>query len=276
VVARGMSRFPEDSRLYSLYTQYILAEADTVLPRGLALFPQNGELLALHAQRLRAGGNLLAAVDAMRQAIAVDSTIPDAALMLAQAELELGRPDSALASMQRALKLGTDSARIAQFAFARGNALYRAAQTGRKATDYDIALRFLALSDSVRQTAQTRLLVGMAALGVAQAAFTEAVEDPDEARRCTMVLNATNLLPLARTALEGGRDVANEAVEQGLGYVAQLEPYSATAIKAFCPEGTPVPAVGAAAVTVPAVVAPAPGVPATPPDTTNSKPAPAR
>lgn len=264
IAARGMSRFPEDSRLYSLYTQYILAEADTVLPRGLALFPQNGELLALHAQRLRAGGNLAAAVAAMRQAMSVDSTIPDAALMLAQAELDLGRPDSAIASMRRALRAGTDSTRIAQFAFARGNALYRAAQAARRAADYGMALQFLSLADSVRQTSQTRLLVGMAALGVAQASFAEAFADTDTARRCTTVLSATALLPLARTALEGGRDVANEAVDQGLGYVDQLVPYSETAVKAFCPEGTPIPLV-APAVTLPTA-------PVTPPVTTSPPP----
>src|SRR5207247_130956 len=39
-LARGLTLFPRDARLYSLYAQYIRAEADTVLPRGLALFPE--------------------------------------------------------------------------------------------------------------------------------------------------------------------------------------------------------------------------------------------
>ena len=236
LVARGVARFPEDSRLYALYTQYVLAEADTVLPRGLALFPRHGELLALHAQRLRAGGNLAGAADAMRLAIGADSSIPDAGLMLAQTEFELGRPDSALTSLRSALAKGTsgDSARIAQFAFARGNVLYRAAQATNSTADLALSLRFLAFADSVRATPQTRLLVGMAALGFAQAAFTEAVALKDDAQRCALAQQGSALLPLARTSLEDGRDVSAEAVEQGLTYLGQLEPYSVDAVKGMC------------------------------------------
>lgn len=236
MVARGVERFPRDGRLYALYAQYVIAESDTVLPRGLAQFPQQGELLAFHAQRLRAGGNLAGAVDAMRQAIAVDATIPDAALMLAQAEMELGRPDSALVALRNALVTGGDSARVAQFAFARGNALYRAAQATRTSTDLTLSMGFLAFADSVRPTPQTRLLVGMAALGIAQAAFTEAVALKDDARRCALAQQGSAMIPLARASLEGGRDVAAEAVEQGLAYLEQLEPYSVEAVKGLCPQ----------------------------------------
>lgn len=234
MVARGVARFPDDARLYALYTQYIMAEADTALPRGLAQFPKNGELLALHAQRLRAGGRLADAIDAMRHAIAVDSTIPDAALMLAQAEVELGRADSALVSLRAALATGGDSVRIAQFLFARGSGFYRAAQGTKTAADHALSVRFLALADSVRSTPQTRLVLGMAALGVAQAAFTEAVAESDTARRCVLARQGADVLPIVRTALEGARDASAEAVEQGLAYLGQLEPYSGEALRGMC------------------------------------------
>lgn len=232
--ASGVSRFPSDARLYSLYTQYVLAESDTVLSRGIAQFPRDGELLALHAQRLRLKGDLLAAVTTMREAITVDPSIPDGALMLAQSEIELGRPDSALASLRQALAAGTDSARLAQFVFARGSALYRAAQGTRRSADHALALRFIALADSVRPSSQSRLLLGMAALGVAQTSFSEAMTDADASRRCSLVQYATTMLPLARTALEAGREVAAEAAEQGIAYLDQLEPYSAAAVKGHC------------------------------------------
>lgn len=233
-VARGLSRFPGDARLYSLYAQYVMAEADTALPRGLGQFPQNGELLALHAQRLRARGNLAGSVDAMRLALAADSTIPDAALMLAQAELELGRPDSALVSLRRALASGTDSARLAQFAFARGSVLYRAAQGTKSSADHALALRFIALADSVRPTSQSRMLIGLVSLGVAQAAFTEAVALTDKVRQCELARMATAMLPLSRASLESGRELSAEVVDKGMAYLDQLEPYSVTAIKGFC------------------------------------------
>ena len=39
-LARGVATFPKDARLYSLYSQYIKTEADTVIPRGLACSPR--------------------------------------------------------------------------------------------------------------------------------------------------------------------------------------------------------------------------------------------
>lgn len=235
IAARGVSRFPNDARIQALYAQYVLAEADTVLARGLAQFPQHGELHALQSQRLRGHGDLAGAAAAMRRAIAADSTIPDAALLLAQAELDLGRPDSALAALRAALVTGGDSARIAQFAVARGNAFYRAAQATRSASDHALSLRFIALADSLRQTPQTRLLLGMAALGAAQAAFTEAASNPDRARSCELAQYGTGMLPIARASLPAGRAASAEAVEQGLDYLRQLEPYSEEIVRGKCP-----------------------------------------
>ena len=71
-------------------------------------------------------------------------------------------------------------------------------------------------------------------LGVAQAAFTEAVADKDGARRCTLAQQGSAMIPLARASLEGGREIAAEAVDQGLAYLGQLEPYSAEAVKGLC------------------------------------------
>lgn len=236
ITARGVDRFPDDMRLYALYTQYVKQEADTVLPRGLALFPKSGELLALHARELRARGQVAEAAVAIRDAVSADSTLPDGPLMVAQAEFDVGRPDSALAALRRALATGTDSARVAQFALARGNALYRAAQGTKRSGDFALGLQFIALADSVRSTPQARLLLGMTALGSAQAAFTEAVaeKDRDRAKACELARIGAGMLPVARTSLESGRAVAEEAATQGLAYVDQLEPYSQTALKGLC------------------------------------------
>src|SRR6185436_1379898 len=90
-------------------------------------------------------------------------------LMVAQLEFELNRPDSALAALHRAVATGRDSALVAQFALSKGNALYRTANGTKTSTDFAIALRLLAFSDSVRPTEQARFLLGASALGVAQA-----------------------------------------------------------------------------------------------------------
>lgn len=257
-VAHGVSLFPKEPKLYALYTQFVREEADSALPRGLALFPKDPGLLALQARELRARGRAAESADAMKAALAADSTLPGGHLMLAQAELELGRPDSALVSLRHALGAGEDSTRVAQFAFARGNALYRAAGGTKSSADFALALRFLTFADSVRPSAQSRFLVGAAALGLAQAALTEATSPAlatDRPRSCALARLGADMLPIARAGIEAGADVMPDAVKQSLDYLGQLEPYAGKELGAYC-QGLDA--------TVGATTTPATGAPAAP------------
>jgi tetratricopeptide (TPR) repeat protein len=225
IAARGVNAFPKDSRLYSLYSQYIRAEADTVVPRGLALFPKSADLLALSAKDLRAKGKLAESLDATKKAVALDSSMANGQLSVAQLEIELGRPDSALVALHRALASGDDSALVAQFALAKGNALYRAASGTKTSNDFGLALRFLTFADTVRSSMQSKFLVGAAALGVAQAAVTEATKITDKTESCRLTKLSAGLLPVAREGLQAGLGDLAEAAKQSLDFLQQLEPY---------------------------------------------------
>jgi hypothetical protein len=234
LAARGVSAFPGEARLYALYTQFVKTESDTAIGRGLALFPQNAELLALNAKELRARGKLAESLEASRLAIAADSTLPQGELMVAQTEMDLGRPDSALASLRRALARGEDSAAVAQFALGKGNTLYRAANGTKSSADFMLASRFLAFADSLRSVPSSRFLLGAAALGVVQTTLTEAPKLGDKARGCEFARSASEMLPVARAGLEAGREIAAEAAQQSLEYLTQLEPYAKQQMAAFC------------------------------------------
>lgn len=248
-VSRGVSRFPHESKLYALYAQFVREEADSVIPRGLALFPNNAALMALNAKELRARGKAAESADAMRLALAADSTLPGGQLMLAQSLIDVGRPDSALAAARRALATGEDSTRVAQFAFARGNTLYRAAGGTKSSSDFALAYRFLAFADTLRPSAQTRFLTGAAALGLAQTALTEATAPAlaaDRTQSCSLARLGSGMIPVARAGIEAGTEVMPDAVKQSLDYLTQLEPYAGKEIAAYCPPA-PVGATGASA-----------------------------
>jgi tetratricopeptide (TPR) repeat protein len=234
-LSRAVPLFPGDARLYALYTQYVRAEADTAIPRGLALFPKNGQLLAMQARDLRTRGKLQESLDAARQAVTLDSTLSQGQLMVAQVEMELGHPDSALASLHRALDQGEDTAVVAQFALAKGNSLYRAAGGTHTSGDFSLALHFLALADSLRTSPQSRLLLGAAALGVAQAALTEAPKLTDKVESCRLARLGAEMLPLARSALASGQEAFPEAAKQSLENAGVLDPYATQQVGAFCP-----------------------------------------
>ena len=236
MAARGVVAFPGDVKLYTLYSQFVKSEADSVVPRGVALFPRSAELLAMSARDLRAKGQLAEALAASRQALAVDSTLDRGELMIAQGEIELGRPDSALAALRRAISRGEDTALVAQFALARGNALLKAANGTKSRDDFHLAMRFLALADTLRRTPQSAFLVGVAAYSITQSALTDAPKMTEKTQSCELSHLGAETLPVARAGLEAGQEVSPEAAKQFLDYLGQLEPYAQRQIDAFCPK----------------------------------------
>jgi tetratricopeptide (TPR) repeat protein len=235
VAARGLQTFPKDQRLFSLYVQLVRGEAVDGLARGLEAFPQNAEFKVMQAQDFKTRGKAEESVDAMREALALDSTIEHGHLQLARAQAELGQNDSAYATLRRALDVGEDSALIAQFALSRGNQLYRAANSTKMRPDFLLAMRFLSLADSVRQSPQAKLLVGAAALSVAQSAATEAPKTKD----CELSRLGFDMIAVAQPNLAAGVEIAAEAVKQYQDYLLQLQPVSAKQVEVFCKATAP-------------------------------------
>lgn len=234
LVSRGVAAFPSDGRLYALYTQFVKEEADTVIPRGLALHPNNAALLALNAKELRTKGMLAEALDASKKAVELDSTIAQGRLLVAQAEMELGRPDSALVTLWRAVAAGEDRNAVAQFALSKGNVLFRAANGTERRADFQLAMGFLAMADSLKTTPQTKFLLGAVALKVAQTALTDAPKITVREESCAAARMGLDTIPLARSSLEAGVDVAPDAVKQFLGYLDEITPFATKQIESFC------------------------------------------
>jgi tetratricopeptide (TPR) repeat protein len=233
-LAHGVAAFPKDARLYSAYTQAIKSEADTVVPRGLALFPKNSDLLTISAKELRTKGKVQESLDATKMAVSLDSTMKQGQLMVAQLEIELGRPDSALAALHRALASGEDTVLVAQFALAKGNTMYRAANGTKTSADFALALRVLAFADSVQSSQQSRFLMGASALGAAQAMVTDASKVKDKVESCRLMRAGADLIPVARSGITAGEEMFAEAAKQALDFLDQLDPYAQQQLKLTC------------------------------------------
>jgi tetratricopeptide (TPR) repeat protein len=234
ILARGVGAFPKDQRLYSLYAQHVRAEADTVIPRGLGLFPKSADLAVMNAKDLKARGKVAESLDATKHAVELDSTMSQGRLMIAQLEIELGRPDSALVSLKRAVAGGEDSALVAQFALSKGNSLYRAANATKASNDFLLAYRYLTFADTVKSTLSSKFLIGATALGVAQAALTEASKVPDKTEACRLAHLGADMVPIARTGLSAGTEAFGDAAKQSLDYLTELEQYITPSTTAAC------------------------------------------
>ncbi|MDB4875799.1 MAG: hypothetical protein JWM41_2245 [Gemmatimonadetes bacterium] len=230
VAAAGVAKFPKDAPLYITYLQLLRLESDVALPRGLAQFPENPELHVLAAQSMKSSGNAAGALAETKRALAANPRLPHGYLQLAQLELDVGQIDSAYASMEQASKFGESSTTVAQFALARGNALYKAATGTQKRDDYLRAMKFLGLATRVGPTAESKFLLGASALSVSQSASTEA----PATKSCELSKLADSSLTEAEINLVSGGSVAPDAAKQYLDYAAKLRPYVADQVKSYC------------------------------------------
>lgn len=228
--AVGVAKFPTDIPLYIAYLQLLHAENEAALTRGLTAFPENPELHALAAQRLKTVGNSAGALAETRRALAVNPRLPHGYLQVAQFEFDLGEIDSAYAALEQASTLGESPTTVAQFALARGNALYKAASATQKREDFQRAIRFLSLAARLGPTAEATFLLGASAMSVSLSASTEA----HATKSCELSKLADSSLADAEVNLVGGGTVAPDAAKQYLDYVAKLRPYVTDQVKRFC------------------------------------------
>ncbi|MES2177260.1 MAG: hypothetical protein V4550_05290 [Gemmatimonadota bacterium] len=230
IAAEGVSLHPEDAELYLLYSQLVLGENDVALSRGLERFPTNGKLLALDAQNKRKRGDMHGALESTRRAVASDSTLARSYLQLAQAYIDVELNDSALVILQGGTHSAADSALVAQFTLARGNVMYTAANASKKRSDFEMALRFLELSQRMAPSKNAGFLVGSAAFGIAQLAAQEL----PTAKSCAMATIAQDNLVIAEIQLATNGAAAPEAAKQFLDYAATLRPYVSQQFKTLC------------------------------------------
>jgi len=230
VAARALQAFPKNQRIFSTYVQLVRGEAVDGLTRGLAAFPTNADFKVMQSQDLKIRGKAEESVDAMREALALDSTIQHGHIQLARAQTELGQNDSAYATLKRALNAGEDSTLVAQFLLARGNQLLRAASQTKMRQDYLLAMKFASLADSVRDTPSAKFLMGITATNVALSAATEAPKTKD----CELSRLGFDMIAIAQPNLAAGADIAAEAVKQYQDYLIQLQPVSAKQVEVFC------------------------------------------
>ena len=130
-------------------------------------------------------------------------------MQLAQLELDAGQIDSAYVAIELAPKNGEDPATAAQFALARGNALYRSATASQKREDYQRAMRFLALATKLGPTPESKFLLGASALSISQSAATEA----PATKSCDLSRLADSTLTEAEINLVSGGSAAPDAAK---------------------------------------------------------------
>ncbi len=205
-------------------------QAAEAAARGAAKFPGDANLLLFDASTKLRAGQFQAAADAARRAITVNPKLENAYLVLAQALSNLNQPDVFAQTLQEASRNGVNKSILAALALSQGNTLFKAAQASKDRADFQRAIRFLAMSDTLEASPDARFLIGASAFYIGQSA----TNDASERKSCELARTARDSFTMAQANLPaGGQKFPNEAT-QLLNAIPQFSPAVNDYIKRFC------------------------------------------
>jgi tetratricopeptide (TPR) repeat protein len=198
--------------------------------RGIAKYPNDANLLLFNAQALYQAGQLPQAVDAAKKAVAANPKNPPAYLLLAAVEDSLNQYDELATTLQNARSNGVDPALLGPLALKQGNDAYRGGTISKDRADFQRAIKFLQLSDTLQSSVDAKFLLGASAFSLGQSA----VYDANEKKSCDLAKMAQAAFNLASINLPaGGQKYPTEAA-QLLTAIPQFAPTAEAEVKRFC------------------------------------------
>lgn len=205
-------------------------KASEAAARGLAKFPNDPNLALFSAQGLVQAGQLQPALEAAKKAIAANPKNPQAYFLLASVQDTLDQYDDLAATLQKARENGVDPAMLAPLALKQGNDAYKRGVGSKDRADFQRAIRFLQLSDTLQTSVDAKFLLGASAFSLGQSA----VNDANDKKSCDLARMAQSAFNIASINLPaGGQKYPNEAA-QLLNAIPQFTPAVESEVKRFC------------------------------------------
>ena len=217
-------------------------KAAEITARATAKYPQNVSMWLLYAQMLEQAGQTQQAMVATRRALDLDPKQTNAWLRLISAYATMNQPDSVLVAARTASSRvdSAGKALVSQFVLSQGNRLFQEAQKTKVRADYEKALPYLYLADTLsgggQPRWQARLLVGASSLIMGQTLIQEAAKEKDKAAGCQMAQQAQADLLNAQVMLPDGGKFNPQLAGQLLQSHMQVADYADKVNKAFCPK----------------------------------------
>jgi tetratricopeptide (TPR) repeat protein len=195
-----------------------------------AKYPRNAQLLLLKAQNERKAGQLPAAQESLKRALAIDPKAMGAQLLLAQISNDLGQPDQTVAAVKADVASdATNKDRDAQFLLGLGSNAYKAGVASKKGDDFKRAITLLQASDEINPSANAKFFLAVSAYQV----FASMAQDGRN-WKCADARAAEGYLTLVSTNMPGGGSVSPDAAKQILGAVPQSQTYVDAQSKRLC------------------------------------------
>ncbi|MFN2636204.1 MAG: hypothetical protein ABR585_04200 [Gemmatimonadaceae bacterium] len=219
------------TRLVAAYTALNQPQkASEAAARGAAKFPNDPNLSVVNANALYKAGQLPAALDAGKRALAANPKNANAYFLVATIQGAMNQNDDLANTLQAARNNGVDPTSLSQIALKAGSDAYKAGQGSKDIADFQRAIKFLQLSDQLQSSADAKFLLGASAFSVGQTATISA----NEKKSCDLARTARDAFTLAQANLPaGGQKYPNEAA-QLLTAIPQFTPAVDNEVKRFC------------------------------------------
>ena len=218
-------------RLAAAYTKINQPQkASEAAAKGMAKFPNDPTLSVLTANSLFKAGQLPAALEAAKKAVAANPKNAQAYFLLATIQGAMNQYDDVFNTVNAAKANGADPAGLSQIALQQGSNAFKAGQGSKDRADFQRAIKFLQLSDQLQSSADAKFLLGASAFSLGQSA----VNDANEKRSCDLARMARDAFNLASINLPaGGQKYPTEAA-QLLTAIPQFTPAVDNEVKRFC------------------------------------------
>ncbi|HMG12143.1 MAG TPA: tetratricopeptide repeat protein [Gemmatimonadaceae bacterium] len=205
-------------------------KAADIAARGISKFPNDPNLQLFNAQSRYQAGQLPQAVDAAKKVIAANPKNPQGYILLATIQDSLNLYDDLAATLQNAKTNGVDPALLAPLALKQGNDAYKVGVVSKDRADFQRAIKFLQLSDTLQSSVDAKFLLGASAFSLGQSA----VNDANEKKSCELARMARDAFNLASMNLPaGGQKFPTEAA-QLLKAIPQFTPAVDDEVKRYC------------------------------------------
>jgi tetratricopeptide (TPR) repeat protein len=205
-------------------------KATEAAARGIAKFPNDPSLALFSAQGLFQAGQLQPAVEAAKKAVAANPKNAQGYFLLATIQDSLNLYDDLFTTLQNAKTNGVDPALLAPLALKQGNDAYKKGGPSKDRADFQRAIKFLQLSDTLQSSVDAKFLLGASAFSLGQSAVNDA-QDKKSCELARMARDAFNLASINLPA--GGQKYPTEAA-QLLNAIPQFTPAVDSEIKNYC------------------------------------------
>jgi tetratricopeptide (TPR) repeat protein len=197
---------------------------------GIAKFPNDPSLALFSAQGLFQAGQLQPALDAAKKAVAANPKNAQGYFLLATVQDSLNLYDDLFTTLQNAKTNGVDPALLAPLALKQGNDAYKMGGPSKDRADFQRAIKFLQLSDTLQSSVDAKFLLGASAFSLGQSA----VNDAQDKKSCDLARTARDAFNLASMNLPAGGQKYPAEAAQLLQAIPKFTPAVESEIKNYC------------------------------------------